>query len=111
MSKIKSLFDRVDLPCILWTKISKTNISKFLFHLDNCQTLSHDSLVWEIAQALLVLLALNKLLYFTERIYFTYLGRVNAHGIQLRSVNGAKQRKEKLGGEVHTRQLFNFINS
>ena len=43
---------------------SKINISKFRFDLDYCQTLYHEPLAWEIAQALHFLLALNKLLYF-----------------------------------------------
>ena len=40
---------------------SKTNISKFQFDLDYCQALSHEPLAREIAQALPVLLTLNKL--------------------------------------------------
>ena len=48
---------------------SKTNISKFKFDLDYCQALYHEPLAREIAQALPVLLTLNKLhlhLYFTQ---------------------------------------------
>ena len=44
---------------------SKTNTSKFQFDLDYCQALYHEPLAWEIAQALPVLLTLNKLHYFT----------------------------------------------
>ena len=40
---------------------SKTNISKFKFDLDYCQALYHEPLAREIAQALPVLLTLNKL--------------------------------------------------
>ena len=40
---------------------SKTNISKFQFDLDYCQALYHEPLAREIAQALPVLLTLNKL--------------------------------------------------
>ena len=39
---------------------SKTNISKFQFDLDYCQALYHEPLAREIAQALPVLLTLNK---------------------------------------------------
>ena len=39
---------------------SKTNISKFQFDLDYCQALYHEPLAREIAQALPVLLRLNK---------------------------------------------------
>ena len=44
---------------------SKTNISKFQFDLDYCQALCHEPLAREIAQALPLLLTVNKLLYFT----------------------------------------------
>ena len=42
----------------------KTKISKFQFDLNYCQVLYHEPLAREIAQALSVLLTLNKLLYF-----------------------------------------------
>ena len=48
------------------TLSSKTNISKFQFHLDYCQALYHEPLAQEIAQALSMLLKL-KINYF----YFT----------------------------------------
>ena len=44
---------------------SKTNIYKFQFDLDCCQALYHEPLAREIAQALPMLLTLNKLLYLT----------------------------------------------
>ena len=43
-----------------FTLSSKTNISKFQFNLDYCQALYHEPLALEIAQALPVLLTLNK---------------------------------------------------
>ena len=48
---------------------SKTNISKFQFDLDYCQALYHELLAREIAQALPVLLTLNKLHYITFYFY------------------------------------------
>ena len=45
---------------------SKTNISKFHFDLDYYQALYHELLAPEVAQALLVLLTINKL-HFTLR--------------------------------------------
>ena len=50
---------------------SKTNISKFQFDLDYCQALYHEPLAREIAQALPVLLTLNKLHYITAQHSFT----------------------------------------
>ena len=47
---------------------SKTNISKFQFDLDYCQVLYHEPLAWEIVQALLMLLTLNKLLSMATRL-------------------------------------------
>ena len=43
---------------------SKINVSKVQFDLDYCQTLYHDPLAREIAQALPVLLTLNLNLFF-----------------------------------------------
>ena len=43
---------------------SKTKISKFQFYLDYCQTLYHEPLARETAQALPVLLTLNLIIYF-----------------------------------------------
>ena len=43
---------------------SKANISKFQFDLDYCQALYHEPIAREIAQALPVLLAFKKLLFF-----------------------------------------------
>ena len=49
---------------------SKTNISKFQFDLDYCQALYHEPLAREIAQALPVLLTLNKL-QLQNKLHFT----------------------------------------
>ena len=51
---------------------SKTNISKFQFDLNYCQALYHENLAQETAQALRVLLTLDKLLHLTfTLLYFT----------------------------------------
>ena len=61
---------------------AKTNISKFQFVLDYCQALYHEPLVREIAQALPVLLRLNKIFYLTltthKRIYIVLLEALSA---------------------------------
>ena len=55
---------------------SKTNIFKFQFDLDYCQALYHEPLAREIAQALPVLLTLNKLHFFKFQITLH-----SAHGV------------------------------
>ena len=56
---------RVFLGVLRFPRFLKTNISKFQFDLNDFQALYHEPLAREIAQALPVLLTLNKLLYFT----------------------------------------------
>ena len=55
---------------------SNTYISKFEFDLNYCQALYHEPLARDIAQALPVLLTLNKLLYFS----LLFLERAGAGG-------------------------------